>query len=119
MATTKAEFVDLADELINNEFADFRRPLTISKDGVYDPITDTEAAGETYNMQAIPLDLKTASDIFEGATNASIYLVAFKGETAPQDLDASYNCVYDGKDMSIEMVENDAANAAWYLQVAK
>jgi len=119
MATLKSEFVELADELINDEFADFRNPLVISKDGVYDPITDTEGAGVTYNMQAIPLDLKAASDIFEGATNASIYLVAFKGETAPQDLDASYNCVYDGKDMSIEMVENDSANASWYFRLAK
>lgn len=119
MATFKSEFVDLANELINDEFADFRNPLVISKGGKYNPITDTEEAGVSYDMLAIPLDIKTASEIFENVTNASIYLVAYKGDTDPQELDASYKAVYQGKAMSIEAVENDPANAAWFLRLAK
>ncbi|MBL4795852.1 MAG: hypothetical protein JKY50_00405 [Oleispira sp.] len=119
MATTKQEFVDLADELINLEFADFRNPLAISKDGSYNPVTDIEEPPVNFNMMAIPLDIKTASEIFDNVTNASIYLVAYKGDTEPQALDASFTCVYQGKAMSIESVEDDSANASWYFRLAK
>ncbi len=119
MATSKSEFVDLANELINDEFADFRNPLLITKDGKYNPSTDTEEAGESYPMQAIPLDINSASRIFADATNESLYLVAFKGDTDPQALDSSYACNYDGKKYTIEAVENDPANAAWFFRLAK
>lgn len=119
MTTLKSEFVTLADELINDEFADFKRSLVISKDGSYNPITDTEEDGVLFNMEAIPLDIKSASDIFDNVTNASLFLVAYKGPTDPQSLDASFTCVYDGVTMSIEAVENDAAGAAWFLRLAK
>jgi hypothetical protein len=119
MSTLPAEFIELANELINDEFAAFRKSLVISKSGKYDPISDTEAAGVTYNMQAIPLDIKSASEIFDNVTNASLYVVAYKGATTPQDLDASFSCVYDGKVMTINAVENDAAGAVWYLALAK
>lgn len=119
MATTKQEFVELADELINDEFADFRNPLVISKDGSYNPVTDVEEAGVVYNMSAIPLDIKSASEIFDNVTNSSLFVVAYKGDTDPQELDASFTAVYDGVTMSIESVENDSANAAWYFRLAK
>lgn len=119
MAIFKAEFVELANELINSEFADFRVSMTISKDGEYNPITQIESGGESYSMLAIPLDLKSASEIFENVTNSSLYVVAYKGVTSPQALDASYTCVYDGKAMTIQAVENDAAGAAWFMQLAK
>ena len=42
MATFKSEFQELADELINGEFADFLVPLRIYKDGGgYNPNTGT------------------------------------------------------------------------------
>lgn len=119
MPTFKSEFVELADELINDEFADFRKSLVISKGGKYDPITDTEAAGVSYSMLAIPLDIKSASEIFDNVTNSSLYIVAYKGEANPQELDASFACVYDSKKMTINAVENDPAGAAWFLELAK
>ena len=39
--------------------------------------------------------------------------------TTPQELDASFTCVYDGKAMTINAVENDAAGAAWFMELAK
>ena len=119
MSTFRSEFIELANELINDEFADFRVSMTISKDGEYNPITQTESGGESYSMLAIPIDLKSASEIFENVTNSSLYVVAYKGATSPQALDASYACVYDGKAMTIQAVENDAAGAAWFMQLAK
>jgi len=119
MSTLKSEFVDLANELINLEFADFRNPLVVSKDGAYNPVTDIQEARVVFNMMAIPLDIKTASEIFDNVTNSSIYLVAYKGDTVPQVLDASFTATYDGKAMTIESVENDSANASWYFRLAK
>ncbi|MDB4352473.1 hypothetical protein OAA60_03470 [Porticoccaceae bacterium] len=119
MATFKDEFVALSNELINDEFADFKRPLVISKSGKYDPISNTESPDELYNLEAIPLDIASASVIFANVTNDSIYIVAYKGDTSPQELDSSYTCVYDGKNMTIDAVENDPADAAWFMQLAK
>lgn len=119
MATFKSEFVELANELINDEFADFRVDIAISKDGAYNPSTGATEAGVSYSMQAIPLDIESASQIFANVTNSSLYVVAFKGATSPSELDASYTCVYDGKSMSIEAVENDPSGAAWFFRLAK
>lgn len=119
MATFKSEFIELANELINDEFADFRVSMNISKAGKYDPVTKAEGAGESYDMLAIPLDIKSASDIFDNVTNSSLYVVAYKGATDPATLDSSYTCIYDGKAMSIEAVENDPAGAVWFFQLVK
>ena len=119
MAVLKSKFVSLADRLINTKFADFKRTLVISKDGSYNPVTNVEGPPVVFNMSAIPLDIKSASEIFDNVTNASLFVVAYKGDTAPQALDASFTCVYDGTTMSIEAVENDAADAAWFLRLAK
>ena len=119
MATTKQEFVDLANELINDEFADFKRPLIISKNGSYNPVTDVEEAGVVFNLEAIPIDIKSASEVFANVTNESLFLVAYKGPTDPQALDASFKAVYDGKAMTINAVENDSADATWLFELAK
>jgi len=119
MATSKVEFIELADELINDEFADFRVSMNISKGGSYNPSTGDESPGESYDMLAIPLDIESASTIFENVTNSNLYVVAYKGDTTPSTLDASYTCVYDGKEMSIDAVENDPAGAAWFFSMVK
>ena len=119
MATLKSEFIELADELINGEFTDFRVDITISKEGAYNPSTGTTEAGVSYSMQAIPLDIESASQLFANVTNSSLYVVAFKGATNPSSFDSSYTCVYDGDPMSIEAVENDPAGAAWFIRLAK
>lgn len=119
MATTPQEFIDLAAELINDEFADFRVSLTLSKDGNYNPSTDVIDEGESYNLQAIPIDIQSAEQIFTNVTNDNVFVVAYKGNTQPSNLDASYSAVLDGVTMTIQEVENDSAGAAWFLRLAK
>lgn len=120
MATFKSEFQELADELINGEFADFLVPLRICKDGGgYNPNTGTSSPAEDYAMQAIPTDLTNAERIFANATNDSVYLIAYKADTHPSSLDSSYSAYLDGKKMAIQAVENDPANAVWLFRLAR
>lgn len=59
MSTTKAEFWELAAEMIGDEFADFTVPTTINKLGAFDytlqlaPVTNTAVIG------TIPYEYKT------------------------------------------------------------
>ena len=119
MATTKQEFIDLAFELINDEFADFKVSLTLAKDGNYNPSTGAIDGGANYNLEAIPLDIQSAEQIFTNVTNDNVFAVVYKGSTAPSNLDASYSAVLDGVTMTIQEVENDSAGAAWFLRLAK
>lgn len=119
MATTKQEFVDLAAELINDEFADFKVSLTLAKDGNYNPSTGTISDSESYNLEAIPLDIQSAEQIFTNVTNDNVFVVAYKGNTQPSNLDASFSAVLDGVTMTIQEVEDDSAGAAWFLRLAK
>lgn len=58
MATTKAEFQSLATELIDDEFADFKRSIVVTRAGAWDPNTETSAAGLTFTTGAIRTALK-------------------------------------------------------------
>lgn len=119
MATTKQEFIELAAELINDEFADFKVSFNLSKDGKYNPSTGLVEPGESYNLEAIPLDLQSAEQIFTNVTNESNFIVAYKGDTQPQNLDASFSATLDGVKMTIQEVENDPAGAAWFVRLTK
>lgn len=119
MPTFKSEFIELAAELINDEFADFKVSFNLSKDGKYNPITDTVEPGESYSLEAIQLDIASAEQIFANVTNESRFIVAYKGATQPQSLDASFSATLDGVKMTIQEVENDPAGAAWFVRLAK
>jgi hypothetical protein len=115
MATFKSEFQSLAVELFN-EFADFQVDFTIKKDLGYDPIADTETKfSET--VGAIPIDIKTAENIFGEVTASDIYLVILDSSPVPGDFDASYYCNYDGADRDIVQVMSDAADATYFVRV--
>lgn len=113
MATTKQEFKDLAAELIDDEFADFRRTLvfTVTTGGTYDPVTETEtgATTETYTYQAIPkaVDIKEwqGTDI-QITDMGCVYTRVDAFEPKVSD-----TCVYDGKAMQVKAVMLDAADA--------
>jgi hypothetical protein len=109
MATTKQEFKDLADELINDEFADFRQVLIITSGGTYNPVTEacTGATNRTY--QAIKF---------------SVDMIDWQGTDAQQsDTGAVYTridtfapsvgdyCTLGGVAMSIIAIKLDAADA--------
>ena len=59
MATKKQEFKDLASELIDSEFADFRQALVITSGGTYNPVTEsyTDATQRTYQAIKFGVDL--------------------------------------------------------------
>lgn len=118
MATFKKEFQDLAVELFI-EFADMQQPFTVFKESdVYDPRTSESGDSESYDLQAIPIDISLAERVFANATNDSIFLVALKNGSTTK-LDASYQSTLDGAGYAIEAVENDAADASWFFRLAR
>lgn len=109
MATTKAEFQDLADELINDEFTDFRQALVITSGGTYNPVTESVTGATIHTYQAI----KFAVDMID-----------WQGTDAQQsDTGAVYTridtfvpsvgdyCSLGGFAMSIVAIKLDAADA--------
>lgn len=119
MATFKQEFQDLAVELISDEFADFRVAFNVSKESdEYDPCTGQAGTPESYDLEAIPLEIQDAERIFSNATNDSIYLVALKNGST-QVLDTSYKATLDGKGLAIETVDNDSTDAVWFFRLAR
>lgn len=109
MATTKAEFQDLAAELIDDEFADFRRPLVIVTDGVYDPITETFAPGSSATYQAIRQKL-TYTEYQRSDIQVTDFAVVYTASGAAPMV--SQTVTYDGKACQIVDVQQDAADAA-------
>ncbi len=61
MATTKAEFIDLADELISGEFADFAVSSTIVKSTGWNDATQTNTTISSDSFGLIPIDAKKSS----------------------------------------------------------
>lgn len=113
MATTKQEFKDLAAELIDDEFAEFRRTLvfTITTGGTYDPVTETETGATTtiYTYESIPkpVDIKEWQGTDIQITDIEcVYTRIDSFEPKISD-----TCTYDGKDMQVKAVMLDAADA--------
>lgn len=113
MATTKQEFKDLAAELIDDEFADFRRTLvfTVTTGGTYDPVTETETGSTTtiYTYEAIPkpVDIKE----WQGTDIQITDIGCAYTRIDSYEPKVSDTCVYDGKDMQVKAVMLDAADA--------
>jgi len=110
MATAKQEFKDLASELIDSEFADFRQALVITSGGTYNPVTESVTGATNRTYQAI----KFAVDMID-----------WQGTDAQQsDTGAVYTridtfvptvgdyCSLGGAAMSIIAIKLDAADAA-------
>jgi len=110
MATTKAEFQDLASELIDSEFADFRQALVVTSGGTYNPVTEAYTGATNHTYQAIKF---------------GVDLIDWQGTDAQQsDTGAVYTridtftpsvgdyCILGGVAMSIIAIKLDAADAA-------
>lgn len=113
MPTLPSEFQTLAAELIDDEFADFRRALvfTITTAGTYDPDTETTTGGTTtiYTYQAIPqpVDIKEWQNTDIAITDVMVTYTrtdAFKPSVEQV-------CTYDGKAMGVKAAMYDAADA--------
>lgn len=113
MATLPVEFQQLAAELIDDEFAAFRKPLvfTVTTAGTYDPVTETTTGGTTttYTYQAIPgvVDLREwqGTDVQITDRMATYTRIdAFKPSVADR-------CAFDGVPMQVVQAMYDAAGA--------
>lgn len=109
MATTKAEFQDLAAELIDDEFADFRRPLVITQPGVFNPVTETFSAGATATYQAIRQKL-TYTEYQRQDIQVTDFAVVYTRTAAAPNI--GQKVTYDGVQCQIIDAMQDAANAA-------
>lgn len=113
MATLKSEFQDLAAELIDDEFADFRRNLDffITNDGGYDPITEQSIGGTTvsYSYKAIPqpVDMREWQNTDIQVTDIAVVYTRIDSFT-PSVAD---KCTFSAKQMQVKAVMLDAADA--------
>lgn len=109
MPTTKAEFQDLAAELIDDEFTDFRRPLVITQPGVFNPVTETFSAGATATYQAIRQKL-TYTEYQRQDIQVTDFTVVYTRTAAAPNI--GQQVTYDGAQCQIIDVMQDAADAA-------
>ena len=109
MATQPSEFQQLASELIDDEFAAFRRPLVITQPGVFDPVTETFQPGSSATFQAIRQKL-TYTEYQRQDIQVTDFAVVYKRTATPPSV--NQQVTYDGKQCQIVDVMQDAADAA-------
>ena len=113
MAITKAEFQTIAAELIDDEFADFRRSLsfTVTTAGTYDPVTETTTGGTTtvYSYQAIPQPIDVKEWQGTDIQITDIKLVYTRIDSFMPSV--SDKCTYDGAQYQVMASMFDAADA--------
>lgn len=109
MATTKQEFKDLANELINDEFADFRQALALTHGGSYNPVTEAYTGATVTTYQAIKFGVDITdwqgTDAQQGDTGAVYTRI---DAVIPKVGDY---CTLAGVAMSIIAIKLDAADA--------
>ena len=116
MATLPGEFKDLADELINSEFAAFKRLFTCTRAGAYDSVTETYLAGQSFIVGGIPSalsDRQFQNQLIRvgdfnlvlnprAATLSGVYFEPVIGD----------QCSFDSKSIQIVAKGTDSADAA-------
>ncbi len=108
MTTTRQEFKDLANGLINDEFADFRRSLVITEGGTYDPATETITGATTTNHQAIRQRLSYSEYQLQDI-QVTDFAAVYTSTAKPS---VSATAFFDGKQCQIISASFDAADAA-------
>lgn len=111
MATTKAEFQALATELIDDEFADFKRTIVITRAGVYDPITETNEASLTFTTGAIRTALKDSQFENQLIKVGDFNCVLNNDALITFTPTVTDSCTYDGVACQIIDVMRDGADA--------
>jgi hypothetical protein len=112
MATKKTEFKQLATELIDGEFSDFKRSLTVTRAGTYDPITETNSAGQSFSVGAIRTaltDSQLENELIRVGDFGCVFTYSATVAFAPTVTD---QCNYDGKPCQIISVDIDGADAS-------
>jgi hypothetical protein len=113
---TRASFQALADKLINNTFADFRDPVTLSQvEYNYETQTNTTITSDT--TKGIKLEYKKSEfggeSIQVGDYKVLVYQQGLTTDVRADNVVMTFN----GKAVSIESVNEDPARAVYTLQV--
>ncbi len=117
MATLRSEFQELAEELVNDEFADFAKSATLKQQsgGQYpgDPVTFNTESGSM-----IPIELEKSQFEQLDVQVGDKLVVAYAQDWT---LTPSVNDVltFDGQDYNIVNIIDDAADAAYFIQIRR
>lgn len=118
MATIPQEFIDLAAELIGDEFAAFATPAVITQKGSFDPDTQSYTS-QSQTIPMIRIEFKESS--FGGAlVKVGDYMLIGEYQKlswlpGPDDS----TLVHDGITCNIVRTETDPAKAAIIIQVRR
>ncbi|MGB1297281.1 MAG: hypothetical protein ACPG8A_03350 [Psychrobium sp.] len=117
MATLKSEFQDLANELIDDEFADFFPVRAFEKAGAYDPLSGSSAP----TIDSVPCArMEFNESQFNGESiKVGDFKLLAKNSAFSTLVPSSANITVDVDGLKCEVVRAslDAANAVWTMQV--
>lgn len=118
MTTTKAEFQELAQELMQDEFSDFASPCVLTKVSAFDYATQIYTSS-TQTVNAIRMEypsFQVGNNFI--LTGGFILLIEYQLVTIGIRPDNT-TCTFGGESLSIISTTIDAANAIIKLQVRK
>lgn len=117
MALTRVGFQQLAAKLINETFGDFRDPVVLTQDGTFDYDTQTSIPGATDNTQGIRVEYDK-SQVDGSSIQVGDYLVKVLQQGLTVDVRADdVSMTFNGVEVTIQSVSEDAARAVYDLQV--
>ena len=113
---TRASFQALADKLLNNTFGDFRDIVVFTLIGEVNYDTQTAEATETNNTKGIRIEYLKSQ--FGSSIQEGDYMVLVEQQSVTIDVRVdNVNMTFNGKNVSIVSVEEDAARAVYTLQI--
>lgn len=124
MTTTRAEFIDLADELISAEFADFAVASTIVKTTGWNDVTQTASTISSDAFTLIPIDNKSSQFERQNIQIGDLVVIGERqkitreGSLFQFGLDNSH-VVYGGVEYTIVDIYLDPAEASIQFQMRR
>jgi hypothetical protein len=118
MATTKAEFLELADDLIDDEFAEFFTSRDFTLKSGYDPMTGGYSSTITLPVLAARIEYDTMQVDGSLIQVGDFQLLAKVSEfTTLQPRTDGLQVDVDGVLCQVIRATKDPADAAWIMQV--
>lgn len=121
MATTRQEFIDLADELISGEFADFAVTSTIVKTTAWNDATQSQGTIESDEFGLIPIDSNKSTFEQQNIQIGDLVLIGERQKITRNGLvmvfgvgDSKVN--YSGTILNIVDLREDPAGATIQIQ---
>jgi hypothetical protein len=118
MTTLRSEFVELAAELIGDEFADFAYDCVLVNSTGWNNATQT-ASTESQTIKAIRLEFDLKSFDGQKIMTGDYMLIAQRQPITIGIRPDSTECNYRGESLDIKAVEVDSADAAIILHVRR